>query len=175
MKNSLLTFLLGAVLVFTARGAEPALDAGLEQLRPFLGTWRGEFKKSTPEKPLVDIARWDRALNGKAVRVLHSINEGMYGGESLIRWDAREKKLVYDYFTTADFKTAGTMTVTDKKIAAHEKVFGDAGGPSEVRATIELRDDGTMVSKAEFLKSGVWEPGHEVVYRRSAESKVIFK
>ena len=51
-----------------------------EQLKPFaplLGkTWKGEFKNSTPEKPLFDVARWVRALNGKAVRVLHSVYDG---------------------------------------------------------------------------------------------------
>ena len=54
-----------------------SLDEHLEPLRPFLGkTWKGHFQNSTPEKPLVDVSRWERALNGKAVRILHSINGG---------------------------------------------------------------------------------------------------
>ena len=66
----------------------PSLDPNLEPLRPFLGkTWKGEFKNSTPDKPVVDVMQWERALNGKAVRVLHSINDGEYGGESFIVWD----------------------------------------------------------------------------------------
>ncbi len=45
------------------------LDANLEPLRPFLEkTYTGVFKSSTSEKPVVDVLRWERALNGKAVR-----------------------------------------------------------------------------------------------------------
>ena len=66
----------GAVLHLAAADG-PTLDTHLEPLRPLLGkTWRGEFKNSTPEKPIVDVSRWERILNGKAVRVMHSINEG---------------------------------------------------------------------------------------------------
>ena len=60
---------------------------------------------------MVDLALWERALNGKAVRVLHSINEGMYGGETLITWDAEKKTIVYHYFSTAGVQTRGTMKV----------------------------------------------------------------
>src|SRR5262245_33334512 len=66
------------VLAFASRlpAAEAeSLDEHLAPLRPFLGkTWKGEFKNSTPEKPRFDISRWERALNGKAVRVVHSVN-----------------------------------------------------------------------------------------------------
>jgi hypothetical protein len=48
----------------------------LEPLRPFIGkTWKGQFKNSTPEKPRADVAKWERALNGQAVRILHSVND----------------------------------------------------------------------------------------------------
>jgi hypothetical protein len=168
-------FLLTFVFIVSTLSAETALDPNLEPLRPFLGTWRGEFKNSTAERPMVDVSQWERALNGKAVRILHSINQGVYGGESLLLWDKKQGKIVYSYFTTADFQTTGSMTVSGRKITAHEKVIGDAGGPAEVRATIELREDNTMVSKAEFLKNGTWEPGHEITYRRAPDAQVVFK
>src|SRR5512147_531386 len=63
----------------TFAGDNPSLDPNLEPLRPLLGqTWRGEFKGSTADKPMVDVSSWERALNGKAVRMLHSINNGAY-------------------------------------------------------------------------------------------------
>jgi hypothetical protein len=40
------------------------LVSQLEPLRPFLKTWKGHFKNSTPEKPNFDIQKWERALNG---------------------------------------------------------------------------------------------------------------
>ena len=35
----------------------------LQVLAPFVGrTWRGTLNESTPEKPMVDVSRWERAL-----------------------------------------------------------------------------------------------------------------
>jgi len=153
-----------------------SLDEHLEPFRPFLGkTWKGHFKNSTPEKPQVDVARWERALNGKAVRVLHSINDGVYGGESIIVWDEKKKSLVYCYFTTAGFYTTGTMSLSDGKYASHEVVTGSAEGVTEVKATGELRADGTMHSKSEYLKEGKWVSGHEVTYTEDPQAEVVFK
>ena len=160
-----------------ARSADTtSLIPELEPLRPYLGkTWRGEFKNSTPEKPVIDIARWERALNGRAVRILHSINAGQYGGETLVTWDAARKSIVYHYFTTAGFTTTGTMRVVDGKVISHEVVQGEAQGTTEVRATGEVRADGSMTSKSEYLKNGTWQPGHEVTYREDPKAEVIFR
>ena len=160
-----------------ALAAEKAsLDEHLEPFRPFLGkTWKGHFKNSTPEKPQVDVSRWERALNGKAVRVLHSINDGVYGGESIIVWDEKKKSLVYYYFTTAGFYTTGTMTINEGKFTSHELVTGSAEGVTEVKATGEVAADGTMHSKSEYLKEGKWVPGHEVYYKEDPKAEVVFK
>jgi len=152
------------------------LEEPLEPLRPFIGkTWRGEFKNSTPEKPVIDVARWERALNGKAIRVLHSINDGNYGGESILRWDAEKKQLTYFYFTTAGFYTTGTMTVHDGKITSTEKVTGSAEGTTDVRTTYELRTDGSLLNKAEYLKNGAVTGTREVLYKEVPDAKVVFK
>jgi len=173
-----LAFAVTAVVVTTIVEAAdaPALDEHLEPLRPLLGkTWRGEFKNSKPENPTIDVARWERALNGKAVRVLHSINDGVYGGESIIQWDQEKKQIVYHYFTTAGFFTTGTMAYTDGKFISHEKVTGGANGVTEVRGTTELRPDGTMLSKAEYLKNGEPAGNREVIYKEDPKAEVKFK
>lgn len=148
----------------------------LEKFRPLLGkTWRGEFKNSTPEKPVVDISKWERALNGQAVRTLHSINQGEYGGETLIFWSEEKKSLVYHYFTTANFQTTGTMTFDGTKFTSLEKVSGQAGGITEVKAVGEVRADGSLLIKSEYFKSGEWTPGRETVYREDPKAEVVFK
>ena len=149
----------------------------LEPLRPFLGkTWRGEFKNSTPEKPIVDVARWERALNGQAVRVLHSINDGAYGGESIIRWNGDTKQIEYHYFTTAGFMTRGTITAENGKLTTHEKVDGAAaGGVTEVRGTHQLLPNGGFRVTTDHLKNGNWEPGRETVYSEAPDAEVVFK
>ena len=107
------------LLVFAASGAVPAraeLNPRLAALQPLVGkTWRGVFPSSTPEKPVVDVSRFEAVLNGQAVRNLHSINDGQYGGESLIVWDEDTQTIVYYYFTTAGFRTTGTMQAVDGK------------------------------------------------------------
>ena len=157
-------------------GDAPPLDPHLEPLRPWLGkTWKGEFKNSKPDKPTVDIARWERALNGKAVRVLHSINEGVYGGESIVTWDERKQAVTYHYFTTAGFMTIGTMTFKEGKVLTHEVIAGNAGGVTEVRGTYEMRPDGTFQVETEHLKNGEWSAGREVIYREDPSASVVFK
>ena len=153
-----------------------SLDPHLEPLRPWLGkTWKGEFKDSKPDKPAVDISRWERALNGKAVRILHSLNEGAYGGESIVMWDEKQQAVAYHYFTTGGFTTTGTMTFKDGKVLTHEVVTGSAGGVTEVRGTSEMSPEGTFRVKTEYLKEGAWVTGREVIYREDPTARVVFK
>jgi hypothetical protein len=161
----------------TLRAAEePSLDPQLAPLKPWIGkTWRGEFKDSTPERPVVDVARWERVLNGKAVRVVHSVNDGVYGGETIIRWDEKKQTLVFHYFTTAGFTTTGTMSFKEGKLISHEMVEGNTNGITEVRGTSEARSDGTFLTKTEYRKDGAWGPGRETVYKEDASAKVVFK
>lgn len=177
--KDLIAISVAALFAIAGRAAETgSLDTNLEPFRPLLGkTWRGEFKNSTPEKPMVDVSRWERSLNGKAVRVLHSVNHGSYGGESIIRWDKESKQLVFYYFTTAGFMTTGTMKVVEGKFIGLEKVSGGSGGVTEVRSTTELRADGTLLTKAEYLKDGQPAPdrGREVLYKEDATAEVKFK
>ena len=175
MRTIALTAAILATLITTFAADSGDLDTNLTPLKPFLGSWRGEFKRSTPENPLVDTALWERALNGKAIRILHSINDGTYGGETLMTWDDSKKSIVYHYFTTAGFQTKGTAKISGKKIECHELVSGNADGATEVKATMELKDDGTMESSAKYLKNGEWVPGHEVKYKKADGAKPVFK
>jgi len=154
----------------------PSLDPHLEPLRPLLDkTWRGVFKSSKPEKPVVDVMRAERALNGRAVRALHSINDGSYGGETIYRWDEVKKTVTFHYFTTAGFMTTGTLRFEGQRWIAHEIVSGNSGGATEVKATCEFRPDGVFVVKAEYLRNGEWGPGRETEYREDPTAKVVFK
>lgn len=152
------------------------LDAHLESLRPLLGkVWRAEFKNATSEKPVVDVAHWERALNGKAVRITHSINDGAYGGESIVMWDDQKKRLQYHYFTTAGFTTEGTMTMEGNVLVSRETVTGNKEGITEVRGRHEIRADGTLFVKTEYLKGGEWMPGREAQYKEAPGAVVKFR
>jgi hypothetical protein len=152
------------------------LDPHLEPFRPFLGkTWRGVFANSTPEKPMVDVSRYERAMNGKAVRTLHSINDGEYGGETLIYWDAEKKSLAFFYLTTAGFRTEGTMTADAEGFASIEEVKGNASGITKVKGVAKITGPGKMRVTAEYFKEGAWVPGRTTDYVESPTSEVVFK
>ena len=119
-------------------------------------TWRGEFSESTPEKPMVDVMRWERALNGNAVRVTHSVNDGAYGGETMIVWDPDEHQIIYYYFTTSGFYSRGAMQVGDGHYTTHEQVTGNTNGISAVKATPISR---RMASSTSPRSTSEKEPG----------------
>lgn len=169
-------YFLLSLLLLTNLLYSQGLDAKLESLAPFVGkTWRGEFKNPDTGETGVDVARWERALNGKAVRVLHSLNDGVYGGETMILWDAEAESLIFFYFTTGGFYTKGTIRFENGKMISNEKVKGSAGGITEVRATSHVLPDGSMSGKSEYFKDGEWIPGHEIVYVEDPDAEVIMK
>lgn len=148
----------------------------LSVFEPLVGkTFRGEFAGSTPEKPIYDISKWERTLNGKAIRVTHSVNEGEYGGETIVMWDAKEKKIGFWYFTTEGFFTQGYFEINGKIWTSTEKVTGNANGITEVKATSTLADDGTLEVNSQYLTNGKWENGHQIKYRVVPNAEVKFK
>ncbi len=171
MKKVILIIFLGAIMTLSAN---EYLIPELEQLRSYLNTtWKGEFVGS--EKSMSDVQKWERILNGTHIRIMHSLNDGEYGGESIIYWDKQNKTIAYYYFTTAGFFTHGTMKMEDGKFISREKVEGDANGITEVKNVTEILEDGRLRSKAFFFKNGEWIDGHEIIYHQDPEAELIFK
>jgi hypothetical protein len=160
----------------TPASDQPSLDEHLEPLRPLLEkTYKGVFKNSKPDKPIADVQHWERALNGKAVRMTHSINDGIYGGETMFIWDKEKQSVVYYYFTTDDFMTIGTISFTNANWTTHEVVKGDSDGVTETRGSVELLADGSLHVKSDYFTKGEWKPGHEATYVPDTSAKVNFK
>lgn len=151
------------------------LIKSLEPLRPYLKTWKGHFKNSTPEKPNFDVQRWERCLNGRGVRVLHSVNNGSYGGETLIVANPKTSALEFYYFTTAGFYTRGTVQFEGKKMLTHEEVSGNENGITQVKATSELLPDGRLRVITKYFKNGAWEDGRDMTYEESSGTQVLFR
>ncbi|MCU0286359.1 MAG: hypothetical protein MUF15_08155 [Acidobacteria bacterium] len=169
----LLMIVLLAPLRSTANGD---LIDPLSPFKPFIGkTWKGTLNDPGEPKVMIDVSHWERALNGNAVRVFHSVNDGEYGGETIIIWDPAKENLVYYYFTTAGFFTSGTMTVENKKFISHEIVTGNKQGITEVKSVSEILPDGKLSVKAQYFQNGKWEDGHQVIYSQDPKAKVVFK
>ncbi|NOU51303.1 hypothetical protein HG263_12270 [Pseudoalteromonas sp. JBTF-M23] len=128
----------------------------LKVFEPYLGTWQADFPVEQGKPVMQDVSRWEKALNGTAVRTLHSINAGMYGGESLIFWDKTKQQVAFYYFTTAGFYTKGTITISDDgSFVAYEDVAGNQDGISKVKSTSRFVD-GKMRVATQYLKYGTW-------------------
>jgi hypothetical protein len=169
-------FLVLYLCTFSSFANETAsnLDKELEVFKPYLGTWQADFKVPEGAKKTRDVGRWERVLNGKAIRTMHSINEGEYGGESMIFYDSKKKSLVFYYFTTAGFYTKGTITVlSPTQFVVYEEVTGSKEGVTKVKSTSDLKDDKFIVSTS-YLKKGEWTKPEQRIYTRSTKT-VKFK
>ena len=153
------------------------LTKELAMFQPYLGTWYAVFEEKDGKPVVSDVSKWQRILNGKALKTIHSINDGAYGGESIIFWDKKQSKLVFYYFTTADFMTQGEIEILSKNsFVAYENVDGQSEmsrGITKVRSTSTLDKDQLTVATA-YLKNGEWTKPQTRVYKRS-NKQVIFQ
>jgi hypothetical protein len=170
-------FLLTGIIYFSVNiYSQEKLSKHLDPFQPFVGkTWKGEFTDTQTGRKVTDVSRWERALNGNAVRILHSLNEGEYGGETIIIRDTKKEKLVFYYFTTEGFYTTGAIEFKEKTFTGHEVVTGNTNGITEVRSSGKILPDGRMYSKSQYLQNGEWVDGHEIFYKEDPQAKVIFK
>ncbi|MCB1048419.1 MAG: hypothetical protein KDC10_14585 [Calditrichaeota bacterium] len=153
-----------------------SLAPGLAPLAPWVGlTFRGELADSTPEQPKVDVQHWERILNGQAIRIMHSINEGEYGGETLVIWDSERQTIAYWYVTTAGFHTEGTITVDGNTYTSTETVSGNANGITQVEGSGEQLEDGTLLTRSRYLQNGQWVEGHSATYHEDPTAVVRFR
>lgn len=172
---ALLAFLFLAGACIPSLAADSAGDPFAPFL-PFVGkTWRGTFADASAEKPMTDVSRWELALNGQAIRILHSVNDGEYGGETLIVHDREKQSLVFFYFTTAGFYTQGTASFESGRFVSTEQVTGNENGITEVKGVGEILPDGRLHSKAQYLQNGKWVDGHEIYYVEDPTAQVVFK
>ena len=149
--------------------AEKTFSPELQIFSKFIGTWESTFEMMDGNPNVVDVAVWERALNGKAIRSLHSINDGMYGGEMIMTWDADLETLVFYYFTTANFYTKGTIEVVgDDSFIAYEDVNGSKDGITKVKSTSTIKDEVITVVTS-YLKNDIWTEPQTRAYRRSSK------
>jgi len=159
-----------------AQEDQDKLNEHLAVFQPLVGkTWKGEFANSTAQNPMSDVSRWERALNGNAVRVTHSVNDGIYGGESILMWDRKQNKIAAWYFTTAGFFTQSTMEIDGNQWSAIEEVTGNENGITKVKSVSQVLEDGNLHVKSEYYANGKWTPGHEIHYRLAPDAEVKFK
>jgi hypothetical protein len=158
-----------AVLTLLAAPAAADMNPHLAWFKPLVGkTW-----KATLPNGGVDVHRFELILNGQVLRTLHSVDDGVYGGEAVVYWDEEKQTIAEHYVTTAGFFTTGTIQIENGVMLSHEIVHGgSAGGVTEVKGESRLLPDGRLVVKTQQLRDGQWVPGGERTYAEDPKAEV---
>ena len=174
MKNKIIILFFS--LLIAQNSEMKNLSKHLAAFEPYIGnTYKGEFAESTPENPVFDIQLWERILNGNGIKITHSVNDGEYGGESIIMWDLKSESLQSWYFTTAGFTTNALMHFEDGKLISLEDVTGNENGITKVKAIIQFLENGDLQNSSKYLMNDKWVDGHTIYYKETPDAKIVFK
>ena len=163
--RALLLSLLLAPAALAQGGVSP--DSLLAPLAPLVGApWRATFESDG--RTVTDVSRFEWAVRGRALRNVHALADGSYGGETLIWADGDSLRFVY--VTTGGFTTQGSGHVRDDGALV---VLEDVAGHPEidrVRSTSHVDAEGRLQTVTEFRRGGVWEEGRTATYLRAPDA-----
>jgi hypothetical protein len=130
-------------------------------------TFRGEPMTAEGEPNpdgVADIQNWMWSEDGKQIIIRHALEDGSYGGVTNVYPNGEEDELAYRYVTSGGFETLGTFTLDQdggweaiEVVDGHETI-------THVRSRGYEREDGALISKADYLTADGWQPGHSFVY-----------
>lgn len=124
-------------------------------------------------QPIVDIAKWEMILGGRALQSTHRLENGTYGGRTIFFYDEAAKQYVFHYFTTAGFHTVGTAEPTETGFIAVEEVRGHPKFV-EVRSEMIFEGDIIRVKTSHTDKDGNHTEGEGFVYREVDDPGSLF-
>jgi len=127
-------------------------------------TYRGEPLEGSSEA-VADIQSWNWAIGGAGLSIRHALEDGSYGGETLVYHDKASDRLAYVYVTSAGFHTEGSFDINeDGSWTAVEEVTGHPS-ITKVRSNGHQRSDGSLMSASEYYQDDDWVPGTQFLYR----------
>tara|TARA_Y100000813_G_C24104316_1_gene324580 strand:+ start:516 stop:974 length:459 start_codon:yes stop_codon:yes gene_type:complete len=151
------------------------LSEHLNGLKPFIGnTYKGNFINSTKENPMIDIISFERALNGNAVKVTHSVNNGEYGGETMVMWNSEKEGLQSWYFTSAGSLTIQNVQIKKDTFISIENVERNKNGITKVKTIIEVLHRNQIKKRTKYLMNNLWKDGSETIYNKVNDHKPAF-
>jgi len=151
------------------------LSEHLTGLKPFIGnTYKGNFINSTKENPMIDVLSFERALNGNAVKVTHSVNNGEYGGETMVMWNSEKEGLQSWYFTSAGSLTIKNVQIKKDTFISIEDVAGNQNGITKVKTIIEVLHGNQIQKRTKYLMNNLWKDGSEIIYNKVNDLKPVF-
>lgn len=121
-----------------------------------------------------DVQTWRWTVGGSVLSVLHALEDGSYGGETLIYHDNKDETLAYAYITNAGFMTRGTLLLEgERSWTAEEEVTGHPT-ITRVRSSASFEADGTIITASSYLQNDEWVPGHGFVYLETSQVSPVF-
>ena len=150
-----------------------------EHLRPFkalLGNrYQGKYSNPQDGRLMDEVQHWERTLNGNAIKMTHSINNGEYGGVTIFMFDPEFQVLRSWYFDTAGSVKTANINYFNEKIIITEDVSKNKNGITKVKTIIEILDNLMLLKKTKYLMKNLWVDGNEVLFRETKEFWPFFK
>ena len=170
-----LYFLLPALIVSAQIKSEHPLSDHLIEMKPFIGnTYKGDFINSTKENPMFDVLSFERALNGNAIKVIHSVNNGEFGGETMVMWNPEKGRLQSWYFTSAGSLTIQNVQIRKNTFISIENVERNQNGITKVKTIMEVLNEDQIKKRTKYLMNNMWKDGSETVYNKINGLKPVF-
>jgi hypothetical protein len=146
--------------------------APMQVFAPLAGrTFTGEGV--TPDGSAVaDVAHWEYIIGGRAIQSTHSVNDGAYGGRTIVFYDEGAQAYVFHYFTTAGFHSEGTLEPVEGGLDFVEAILGHPT-ITEVRGQIRFTGTGYEQS-SRSLSDGEWSEAGGFSYVETPGADVLF-
>jgi hypothetical protein len=147
-----------------ARSATQAdeLSPELEFLRPFVGTWVGEFQDSD-ERPTIHRS-WTPVLDGQAIRETRTVPEVGFEAESIYYYDRAAGVVSYLGITDNGYVSRGQIAFNGELFTQSGEQIRPDGSTGSIRVTFQFTDEGKLVNQLFNLEDGEWRIGHSVIY-----------
>jgi hypothetical protein len=150
--------MLALLIAVSAQAQPPVLSPQLAPLAFVVGAcWRGTF----PDGRRTDSHCFSPIYGGAFVRDMHVV-EGApapYSGETLYRWDAEQRRIVYDYYASDGSHSGGGVTPAANGLTFPEEAHRapDASG-TFIRSSWTRDGPDAYLVLAERLEGEVWRP-----------------
>jgi hypothetical protein len=138
----------------------------LEILRPFVGTWVGEFQDAT-ERPQV-LRTWTPILSGQAIRETRTVAEVGFEAESILYYDREADVISYLGITNNGYVSRGEIAFDGEAFVQSGEQTRPDGSTYSIRATFRFAEDGTLVNRLYNLEAEEWRAGHSIIYTASS-------
>lgn len=149
-----------------SRSATDDLSPELEFLRPFIGTWTGEFQDAS-ERPAV-LRSWTPILSGHAIRETRTVPEVGFEAESIFYYDREAGVVSYLGMTNNGYVSRGQIAFDGDAFTQSGEQTGPESPAYSIRVTFRFTDDGTLVNRLFSVQDGEWRAGHTVIYTASS-------